>query len=177
MRIRNTTDIPTWLLRDIVREVAPPGISGYDVQLRNCRRACMKGWAYSDGSAFHDTAAPFVNLYVGSARFFPRRPTGPTRNNGGYLPIPYLRNRVEALVFIAAHELRHLWQSKVKRGRRVWGARGQMSERDADAYAIRMLRQWRQKHITEYGSEVMATVNPLVLPLPGGVAPVSAGDR
>jgi hypothetical protein len=60
-------------------------------------------------------------------------------------------NRTEALVHLLAHELRHLWQAKVKRGYRVWGARGQFSERDADAYAIQMLRRWRRSGSLFYG--------------------------
>ena len=64
----------------------------------------------------------------------------------GYLPRPWLADQVEALVYLAAHELRHLWQARVPRGHRVWGSRGQYSERDADAYAIRQLRAWRRAH-------------------------------
>ncbi len=45
---------------------------------------------------------------------------------------------------VTAHELRHLWQAQHPKGWRVWGSRGQYSERDADAYAIRMLRAWRR---------------------------------
>lgn len=156
MRIRNTTKIPTALLREVVRAVAPAGISGYDVQLRNSRDCTVKGMAYMTGSAYHDTAAPFVNLYVGNLNGSGRSrfPALPVKNDTkrGYLGTPYFRDRVEALVFIAAHELRHLWQAKVKRGRRVWGARGQYSERDCDAYAIRMLRAWRREHPTGYGA-------------------------
>jgi len=62
---------------------------------------------------------------------------------GGYLPMEFY-NRVEALVAITAHELRHLWQAQHPKGWRVWGARGQFSERDADAYALHMLRLWRR---------------------------------
>lgn len=38
-------------------------------------------------------------------------------------------------------------QARVPKGRRVWGARGQFSERDADAYAIRTLRAWRRREV------------------------------
>ena len=50
----------------------------------------------------------------------------------------------EAVVALVAHEIRHLWQARHPKGWRVWGARGRMSERDADAYAIRKLREWRR---------------------------------
>jgi hypothetical protein len=52
--------------------------------------------------------------------------------------------REEAVLFVLAHEMRHLWQARVRRGRRVWGSRGVLSERDADAYALRALRHWRR---------------------------------
>jgi hypothetical protein len=70
---------------------------------------------------------------------------GAPGNRKGYLPRPALGNRTEALVYVLAHELRHLWQGRVHRGRRVWGSRGQYSERDADAYAIHKLREWRRR--------------------------------
>jgi hypothetical protein len=143
MRVKNTTTIPSETLREIIRFVCPPGVSGFDVRLNNCR-GIFKGRAYAKGSAYHDRACPFVVLYIGADSWFPytRRWQSP---KGGYLPIPPLANRVEALVYIAAHELRHLWQERIPRGRRVWGARGQYSERDADAYALRMLRAWRRR--------------------------------
>jgi hypothetical protein len=65
---------------------------------------------------------------------------------GGYIS-KLILCREEALVSIAAHELRHLWHKNHpgKRGK-VWGARGKYSERDADAYAIRKQRKWRKIH-------------------------------
>jgi hypothetical protein len=59
----------------------------------------------------------------------------------------------EAIVHLVAHELRHLWQAKVKKGHRVWGARGQYSERDCDAYAIGVVRHWRRRGSPFYSSE------------------------
>jgi hypothetical protein len=60
------------------------------------------------------------------------------------------QTREEALVHVAGHGLRHLWQTTHtgKRGK-VWGARGQYSDRDADAYAIRKTREWRKIHATD----------------------------
>jgi hypothetical protein len=68
------------------------------------------------------------------------------KSTGGYIDNLIL-SREEALVHILAHEFRHLWQKNHpgKRGK-VWGARGQYSDRDADAYAIRKTRQWRRMH-------------------------------
>ena len=84
------------------------------------------------------------------------------KNTGGYINC-LLLSREEAVILVMAHELRHLWQMDHRRRRRikqeqrkrggggeetaaVWGSRGQYSNRDADAYAIRKVREWRKKH-------------------------------
>jgi hypothetical protein len=67
----------------------------------------------------------------------------PTQHTKGYINHLEL-NREESLVYTLAHEFRHFWQSnhKGKRGK-VWGAKGKISERDASAYGIRKMREWR----------------------------------
>lgn len=72
-----------------------------------------------------------------------------TTGGRGYLSCLLLTPQ-EALVNVIAHELRHAWQEKHKRGR-VWGARGEQSELDCDAYAIRKVRQWRRKNMKTFG--------------------------
>ena len=77
------------------------------------------------------------------------------KNTGGYINC-LLLSREEAIILVMAHELRHLWQMDHRRRRTkegeageragVWGSRGQYSNRDADAYAIRKVREWRKKH-------------------------------
>lgn len=145
MRITNTTTFDRELIAEITRLVCPPGVTGYDVTVGNGRGYDFKGRAYPEGHGYHERACWFVKVYVGEATRFPRGPRPAVRQGRGYLPTPYIASRTEALVYVLAHELRHLWQGKVPRGRRVWGARGQYSERDADAYAIRMLRAWRRR--------------------------------
>lgn len=144
MRLRNATDLPDALVREVIRFVRPPGVSGFDVRagLGNA----IKGKAYCAGSAYHTTARPFVNLYLGPVAAYPTPPGGARSAGFGYLPRSYFADPVEALVYLAAHELRHLWQKRVPRGRRVWGARGRFSERDACAYGIRLLRAWRKRN-------------------------------
>lgn len=141
MRVENTTNIPTETIRAIIRAVRPPGISNFDVRVSNCSGRRGKGVAYHAGSAYHSRACPFVVVYVAKAEML-ARDLGEWRK-GGYLKYA-VGSRLEVLVAIMAHELRHLWQAKVKKGRRVWGARGQFSERDADAYALQMLRKFRR---------------------------------
>lgn len=144
MRLRNATEIPNELVRDVIRFVCPPGVTGFDVRLGKSGGG-DKGKAYVGGSRYHDRAVPFINVYLDPATVYPT-PPGAARSAGlGYLPRPRCANAVEMAVYLLAHELRHLWQKRVPRGRRVWGSRGQFSERDACAYGIRMLRQWRTR--------------------------------
>lgn len=81
----------------------------------------------------------------------------------GYLD-KLLLDKTEALMMVLAHEFRHLWQTdisdghnlpelkakhdklKFKRRGYVWGARGVLSNRDGDAYAIRKVREYRRTH-------------------------------
>ena len=139
MRLKNYTDIDDETIRAIVRFVKPSDVSKFDLSIKNCKYS-GRGRAYTQGCSYHDTADPLVIVSIGSADKFP---VVWRDRSGGYLPMEFY-NRTEALVAIVAHELRHLWQAKHKRGWRVWGARGQFSERDADAYALRMLRAWRR---------------------------------
>lgn len=140
MRLKNHTDIPSEWIRAIIRAVCPPGVSGFDVRISNRTGRGTRGRAYSYGSGYHDRACPFVVVSVAKTDAAAR---GILPGGDGYLRMA-LGNRLESVVAVLAHELRHLWQAKVKRGRRVWGARGQFSERDADAYALQMLRRFRR---------------------------------
>jgi hypothetical protein len=144
VRLKNSTAIPNDTVREILRFVCPSGVARFDVRVGTTGRCTLHGTAYHAGSGYHATADPFVNLYIGKADKFPSIPIS-DRHKAGYLPVPYLASQIKALVYLAAHELRHLWQGRIPKGRRVWGARGQFSERDADAYAIRMLREWRRR--------------------------------
>ena len=68
-----------------------------------------------------------------------------------------LANRIEALVYLAAHELRHLWQAaRVRDDRKsarlpmYHGARGKFSEVDTEGFAITLLRQYRRTLALEH---------------------------
>jgi hypothetical protein len=141
VRLTNATALDAETIRDIVRFVCPPGVTGYDLEVTDTRPSAGRRCPYN-GRAWCGRSWR-VLARVGPAKLFPMAPQPPRRSN--YLPGPYIADRTEALVFILAHELRHLWQARIPRGRRVWGARGQYSERDADAYAIKMLRAWRRE--------------------------------
>jgi hypothetical protein len=143
MKLRNTTDIPNGLAREVISFVKPPGISRFDVMLKNSSYT-FYGRSYDLGSQYHATSSPFVVLRLGKDDRFPIMADEKQQRKNGYLPTPRLDSRLEAMVYVAAHELRHQWQAKHAKGK-VWGARGRFSERDADAYAIRKLREWRKR--------------------------------
>ena len=146
MRLVNHTDITDAVVRDIIRAVKPAGLSKFDVRVSNASGRYFSGRAYARGSGYHDTAAPFVVVKVQRAGNWRPFVMPKSERRKGYLHGYVVGSRLEALVFILAHELRHLWQG-VGDGRRrgmVWGARGKYSERDADAYALRMLRRFRR---------------------------------
>jgi hypothetical protein len=68
----------------------------------------------------------------------------PGGSTGGYINCLIL-NKDEAIINLMAHEFRDFWQVNHRtRRRKVWGSRGKMSDRDADAYAIRKMREWRR---------------------------------
>lgn len=139
MQIKNTTSISTEKIRELIRFCKPSGVSNFDVMIKNSKCHGVRGRAYLGGSSYHYSKNRFVVLGIGKTEY-PRRSY--TKKGTGYLSF-ILYDKLEEILFVLAHELRHLWQKKVRRGHRVWGARGQFSERDADAYAIRIVRRWR----------------------------------
>jgi len=143
MKLHNSTDIEDDTIREIIRFVRPPNISNFDVMIKNSKYGGVRGRAYTKGSSYHSTASPFVIVSVQKTEI---KKFLTTSGHGGYIAFK-IRSRLEMVIFVMAHELRHMWQAKIPKGYRVWGAKGKFSERDADAYAIRKLREWR-KHET-----------------------------
>ena len=148
MKLKNYTDIPDAVIRRIIDFVRPSGVNGFDVRVSNMASAGWpgRGTAYVDGSAYHSNGNWFVVVSLAPRKHFPSSPKSIDRRPG-YLPLPWFVSREEAAVYYLAHEIRHLQQAKTparKLRDRVWGTRGRFSERDACAYAIRKVRQWRK---------------------------------
>jgi hypothetical protein len=177
MRLKNNTNISDDKIRQIINFVRPNGISKFDVRISNSGRSIFRGTAYCEGSAYHDRTNPFIVIRVTKdekafpyfVRYTSHRRTKLKLNphsgmfetisyntsTGGYID-HFLLSREEAVVHVVAHELRHLWQAKIKRGYRVWRAKGQFSDTDADAYAIRKTREWRRLCENQMGKEETA---------------------
>jgi hypothetical protein len=164
--IRNHTNVPEELLREFIRYAKPSGLPGIEFEFKNTTPGRWRAWAYSSGVGIYDyrkangrkarhPSKPFVTVYVprtvnGMPQPEPvrgydnRRDVSRARRfQRGYLTGGYWTDH-EHLLHLIAHEIRHVWQRKVRKGWRVWGARGQMSEKDADAFAIRTVRKWRR---------------------------------
>jgi hypothetical protein len=162
MRLKNSSNCSRELITEVIRFVKPPGVANFDIWVK---RGPVHGRAYWAGDSRRSTRGqfkdrkgkrtcntPYVVAYIPEHkdqqgkiyyRFVPVK-------GHGYLGITCY-TKTEALVYILAHELRHLWQARIKRGHRVWGARGQFSERDCDAYAIQALRKWRRRTCATLG--------------------------
>lgn len=124
-------------VREIIRIVRPPGISTFSVEIGN------RSWG-SSGRAKPWSNKVRINLDAKWKYPFVCHATKDgKRAVNGYLPVKLLTLE-EDLVYVIAHELRHLWQYKHTRGK-AWGARGRYSELDACAFGINRLREWRRQ--------------------------------
>jgi hypothetical protein len=137
LRLQNYTNIPNDKIREMTSFVRPPGISNFDVRISNSKTRVYRGCCYYNGAYCHATTHPFIVVRITpNENYFPIYTI--YKKGKGYID-HHLLSREEAVILVIAHELRHLWHKKIPKGYRVWGARGQYSNRDADAYAIKKL--------------------------------------
>jgi len=141
MKFKNYTQLDSDFLRGVIRAVKPANVSKFDISFKNGQG--NRGVAYTNGCSFHGSWSPLVVVAINKKTKFPYR----TTSKGAYLGVT-LYTLEEVAVFITAHELRHMWQKRVPKGWRVWGSKGQYSERDADAYALQMLRRFRRGELS-----------------------------
>lgn len=138
MKLVNYTGLDDTWVRKMIAAVKPHNVSKFDISFKNCGFG-HRGRAYWAGCSYHHSSNALVIVSLSKKAKYPYI----TPSRGAYLCVR-LFSLKESALFIAAHELRHLWQAKVEKGWRVWGAKGQFSERDADAYALRMVRAYRR---------------------------------
>lgn len=144
MKLINTTPVPENALHRVIRYVMPSGLFLKDIREIKFDNTVL-GF---HGRAWSNRCTIGVPEYV---RY--RLP----QNRGGFRG--YLSGKFysweEELVYLLAHEIRHLWQFKksklpreVKRIRRhAMGTRAKLIEVDASLYGIRMVRQYRREGI------------------------------
>jgi hypothetical protein len=136
--LRNTTEIPSELVWEIIRFVQPPRTSGIRIKLQN-----SPSGFYSGRAGGHHCMVRFNPEDTKFPRFY--KPYQYGQNKGKRW---WVATETEMLVILFAHELRHCWQSLRRANRKgyAWGARGRYSEVDTEAYALRKLREWRRSH-------------------------------
>ena len=129
MRLQNTSNIDTQIIRNIIRFVKPSSVSNFDIWVKKSKYAYY-GRAYTEGCNFH-SPNPFVSYVVVRIG----NPTFPLKIGGFKAYIKhYVNDTTELLVSIIAHELYHLKQAKLHE---------RFSEKEADKYAIKKLEQYR----------------------------------
>ena len=135
MRVKNYTPLDDSYLRKLASATKPERCTGINVIFKNST------WrSHVAGRGGHK-----VLIHIPADERWGPFPFVYNNHNeaGAYLPVP-VYTREEELVHVLAHEWRHVWQTLVPSGWLVWGARGQYSERDADAYGLQMLRRYRR---------------------------------
>lgn len=164
MKIKNTTEIPNEIVREVIQFVRPSGISNFDVMVKNSGGRWVAGRAYVSGKcSYHETSSPFIVCRIpkksktthGWRTAIDTTPVSHTRIHFPQKLTTYqighlkgrrywLANQIEALVYVMAHELRHIWQHKMKNKKGYYPkSRGKYSEIDTEGYAITKLRAWR----------------------------------
>lgn len=151
MRIKNTSDVPMEVIRDIIRLVRPPGIGGFHVIATKCSGS-WRGCANGRGVTIRfDATRAYKPKRLWMYQYGQLRPnwSKPDPVTGRIYQLKgrryYVSGFLESLIYLMAHELMHVRQGQKGglRGR-VWGARGRYSEIETEAYAIRKLREWRK---------------------------------
>lgn len=132
MEFHNTTDIPIELVKVVIAFSAQPGIEIKSITLRNKAVGLQHG---NFGMYYHDrritlTIPPIMNNPINMKLV----------HCGKYITI---RNRIEFVVAVLAHELRHAYQFQVK-GLEYLNACSAAKEFDAEMYEYLILERWRQ---------------------------------
>lgn len=131
MRLKNSTDIPNDLIREIIRFVKPAGTNNIRVKI----------WKRFDSYSGRGGSGEITIKIAERSKFkFPLV----RKAHSAYIGFTTYTYE-EVLVYLIAHELRHCWQTEHPKGCRYWGSKGQYSERDASCYGLHMIREWRRR--------------------------------
>jgi hypothetical protein len=147
MEIINKTTIPDTKIQTILQLVIPDKLVRHIKHIRfaTSRVISLDATLFPDGR---------INIIVGDSSHFPTISSSKNWEKYGYIPFR-LCNRTEAVVFLLAHEVRHLWQSVIStqdwftENVRHYLKRGQSftssapSEHDADKWAIKKVEEYR----------------------------------
>ena len=142
MRVKNTSSYPSERIKDLLR-FAFRGVqdAGVEVHVKGSSRGA-RGYAYGGIPSIANVAKDaryLVTVGLPKDKELPTQTWG-TKSIKKLFPegIP-LENWEDVLVYIGAHEARHIWQ--VQRKRRT--GKGGKREYDADKFSYRRLNDWR----------------------------------
>ena len=135
MELSNTTQFTDQMVRKVLRFAS--GKRGYTKYVD--KLAVIPA---EPGSRWRGFCQPYmgtIRVWVAKASRFPytRPPMA-----GGYVEVT-ARSDIEALVYVMAHEFRHIWQTT--HTTRLGGGRKGLSERDADTFAVQTIARWRKR--------------------------------
>ncbi len=140
MKLKNTTNVPESLLREVISFVCPSTVTNYSIWFK--RAGGGKGVFFA-GSAWRERAHIVCRIPVYHKLAKPYTGAGSFTTGRGYRPW-VAKTYEESLVALVAHEFRHLAQHlNPTLYKRTPYARGQYSEVDCDTYANKMILAWR----------------------------------
>lgn len=151
-KLTNKTNIPSYDIHTIIEFVAPRGITNFTVTVNTTDKYIWNAHSYP----FKPT--PSVKLFFQDEEIlFPQMSNTRASATAGYSPICLLKNKYELLIYLFAHELRHVWQAKVSKqnfntrkiGKYIDESGSEQltryyMERDACQYAQKMLHKYRK---------------------------------
>lgn len=131
MIFRNTTDIPDRLIAIAVAHSLPEGVVIDEIVIKNKMENHVTGqwgWYYPNARKIVLIVPRSLDGYIGKLKY--------TR-----LPISF-NSRVEFVIAVMAHEIRHAWQYQKSIGREMTIRE---KEVDAERYERAKLYEWRAK--------------------------------
>jgi len=151
-KLTNKTNIPLDDIHTAILFVAPKGITNFTVTVNPTDKHIWNAYSYP----FKPT--PSVKFYFQEEDImFPQMSNTRAAKVAGYSPICLLKNRYELLIYLFAHELRHIWQATVSKrnfniqkiGKYIDENGSEQftryhMERDACQYAKKMLERYRK---------------------------------
>jgi hypothetical protein len=129
---KNTTDIPIELIKVVIQFNAIKGIELKSIKIRNKKEGLTSGnyGLYYHSKRISLTVPPVMNNPISMKLV----------HCGKYITI---RDRIEFVVAVLSHELRHAWQFQVE-GLKFLNACSQAKEYDAEMYEYETLMKWRE---------------------------------
>jgi hypothetical protein len=136
MRYNNTTDIPdNWVIA-AYRHAIQPNVSINEVELRNKKEGIQ-----------HGRLGAYYNWNKSIRLVVPRIDVPQTYNLTYSKRTIHIANRMEFVVAVLAHELRHAWQWQASNDMEYFSgplsAQTLKKELDAETYELERLKSWR----------------------------------